>query len=279
MASKVCIWALNKARFSLYKSKGTAMHDLFSLKGRTALVTGGTKGIGRMIATAYLEFGAKVIINARNAEQCAATVDELSSLGDISASPGDISTLDGIDEVTSGIADDIDILVNNAGTTSHEPFLEFSEQGWDNVLDLNLKAAFFLTQKLGPALIANGTAERPAKVINISSINAIYNSRNPTPSYIASKAGIIQLTKHQAQKFVRKNVVVTCIAPGSFPSDMNRGARDNPEVASRGIPSGRVGSIEDIGGTAVFLASRAGDYIVGETIIVDGGITHTMGPG
>jgi NAD(P)-dependent dehydrogenase (short-subunit alcohol dehydrogenase family) len=141
-------------------------------------------------------------------------------------------------------------------------------------MDLNLKSAFFMTQQLLPRLVANGSPERPAKVINISSVDGIWNSRSDTPSYIASKAGLIQLTKHQSLKLVSNNVLVSGIAPGAFASNLNRAARDTPEKLINGIPIKRIGTWEDMAGAAIFLASRAGDYVVGETVIVDGGLAH-----
>ena len=250
------------------------MSTLFSLQDRTAFITGGSAGIGAMIARGFLEHGATVIINARNAERCAQTAKELSELGEISACPGDISTLAGIEAAAMALPDTVDILVNNAGTSWGAPIEEFPENGWDKVMDLNLKSVFFTTQKLLPRLVANGSPERPAKVINISSVDGIWNSRNDTPSYIASKAGLIQLTKHQSLKLARKNVIVSGIAPGAFAANLNRAARDTPEKLINGIPIKRIGTWEDMAGVAVFLASRAGDYVVGETIIVDGGLTY-----
>ena len=250
------------------------MSTLFSLQGRTAFITGGSTGIGAMIARGFLEHGATVVINGRNEERCAQTVTELSKFGEISACPGDISTLEGIEEIVETLTDKVDILVNNAGTSWGEPVGQFSEHGWDKVIDLNLKSVFFMTQQLMPVLIANGSPEQPAKVINISSIDGIWNCNNETPSYVASKAGLIQLTKHQAMKLTRKNVVVSGIAPGAFASKLNRVARDNPETIINHIPSKRIGTWEDMAGAAVFLASRAGDYVVGETVIVDGGLVH-----
>jgi len=250
------------------------MSDLFSLADRTAFVTGGSTGIGAMIARGFLAHGASVIINARNAQRCAQTVAELSQYGEISACPGDVSTLAGIETVVAALPDKLDILVNNAGASWGEPVGEFSEQGWDKVLDLNLKSVFFLTQSLMSALTDNASPAQPAKVINISSVDGIRRCYNDTPSYVASKAGLIQLTKHQALKLVRRNIVVSGIAPGPFASEMNRVARDTPEDMIKYIPSRRIGTWEDMAGAAVFLASRAGDYVVGETIIVDGGVTH-----
>jgi NAD(P)-dependent dehydrogenase (short-subunit alcohol dehydrogenase family) len=168
----------------------------------------------------------------------------------------------------------IDILVNNAGAAWGADFDEFPESGWDKVMDLNLKTPFFLTQALHGALKAAATPDRPAKVINIASIDGIAVNPQETYSYHASKAGLIHLTKRMAMRLIRDNIVVSAIAPGAFASDMNRDARDHGDALARRIPSQRIGTPEDMAGAAIFLASRAGDYVVGSTIIVDGGVSH-----
>ncbi len=168
----------------------------------------------------------------------------------------------------------LDILVNNAGAAWGADFDEFPESGWDKVMNLNLKTPFFLTKALAAPLRAAASAERPAKVINIASIDGIFVNPQETYSYAASKAGLIHLTRRMAVKLIGDHIVVTAIAPGPFKSDMNRAARDNEaEVATR-VPSGRIGTDEDMAGAAIYLASRAGDYVVGATIAVDGGIVY-----
>ncbi len=171
----------------------------------------------------------------------------------------------------------LDILVNNAGAAWGADFDEFPETGWDKVMDLNVKTPFFLTQALHGALKAAGTKERLAKVINIASVDGISVNMQETYSYAASKSGLIHLTKRMAMRLIRDNIGVTAIAPGAFASDMNRDARDHGDVVSRGIPSRRIGTTEDMAGAAIYLASRAGDYVVGSTIIVDGGVTYSRG--
>jgi NAD(P)-dependent dehydrogenase (short-subunit alcohol dehydrogenase family) len=257
--------------------------DLFSLQGRVALVTGGSRGIGKMIAGGFLAQGAaKVYITARKAGPCEATAKELTAEygGECIALPIDISGMAGIDMLASEIKKrepKLDILVNNAGAAWGAEFDEFPESGWDKVMDLNLKTPFFLTQALHGALKAAATKERLAKVINIASIDGLAVNPQETYSYHASKAGLIHLTKRMAVRLIRDNIAVTAIAPGAFASDMNRVARDHGDEASRMIPARRIGTPEDMAGAAIYLASRAGDYVVGATIIVDGGVSMMRG--
>lgn len=254
--------------------------DLFSLKGRVALVTGGSRGIGKMIAAGFLAQGAdRVYITARKAGPCEATAKELTELysGECIALPIDISTLAGIDMVAAEInkrEPSLDILVNNAGAAWGADFDEFPESGWDKVMNLNVKTPFFLTKALAPLLRAAASPSRPAKVINIASIDGIFVNPLETYSYAASKSGLIHLTRRLAVRLIKDNVVVTAIAPGAFASDMNRAARDNSDVVAERIPARRIGSDEDMAGTAIYLASRAGDYVVGATVVVDGGVVY-----
>ncbi len=255
------------------------MNDLFSLKGRTALVTGGSRGIGRMIAKGFLAQGARVYISSRKAAACDKAAAELSAFGPCVSLPADVSTVDGARALAAAyMAKEatLDILVNNAGAAWGESFDTFPESGWDKVVDLNLKSPFFLTQALHDAL-RKAAADRPAKVINIASIDGVSVNPQETYSYAASKSGLIHLTKRLALRLVRDNIVVSAIAPGAFASDMNRDARDHGDEVARRIPAGRIGTEEDMAGVAIYLASRAGDYVVGETIVVDGGVTHARG--
>jgi NAD(P)-dependent dehydrogenase (short-subunit alcohol dehydrogenase family) len=255
------------------------MNEIFSLKGRTALITGGSRGIGRMIAEGFLAQGATVYISARKAAACDQTAAELSKLGPCFSLPADVSTVDGARALVAAYSaqeDQLDILVNNAGAAWGAPFDEFPESGWDKVVDLNMKAPFFLTQALHGHLRKAGQA-RVAKVINIASIDGVSVNPMETYSYAASKAGLIHLTRRMALQLVKDNIVVTAIAPGAFPSDMNKDARDHEVEVSARIPSGRIGTVEDMAGAAIFLASRAGDYVVGSTLVVDGGVTHARG--
>ena len=252
------------------------MDSLFSLEGRVALITGGSRGIGRMIAEGFLRHGARVYISARKAEACDAAAEELSAIGPCVSLPGDVSTVEGANRLAADVAERepaLHILVNNAGAAWGAPYDEFPEHGWDKVVDLNMKAPFFLTQALHPQLKAAGSADRPAKVINVASIDGIAVNPLETYSYAASKAGLIHLTKRMSLRLVQDHIVVTAIAPGAFASEMNRAARDHGDEVSKRIPAQRIGTTEDMAGTAIFLASRAGDYVVGATIVVDGGVS------
>ncbi|KUO53279.1 MAG: 3-oxoacyl-ACP reductase [Sphingomonadales bacterium BRH_c3] len=252
------------------------LKSLFGLDGRVALVTGGSRGIGKMIVEGLLAAGcARVYIVARKKEQVDATSAEL---GDkVIGLVGDLSQMDGIQQLADEIAareDKLDILVNNAGAAWGEPFDEFSEAGWHRTVDLNLKTPFFLTQKLHGLLKAAATPERPAKVLMIASIDGMKTNPWPTYPYQASKAGLIHLTRRMAAELARENIIVNGIGPGAFPSDMNRAARDNADLVEKGIPSGRIGVTEDMAAGAIYLLSRAGDYVVGTTIPIDGGVVN-----
>jgi len=249
--------------------------NLFRLDGRTALVTGGSRGIGRMIAAGFVAQGARVFISSRKADACFAAAEELGP--NCTALPQDVSTVAGcraLAEQLAGESDRLDILVNNAGAAWGEPFEVFPEKGWDKVMDLNVKSPFFLTQALHPALKAAATADRPAKVINITSIDGQRLNGWDTYSYHASKSALIYLTKRMAARLVQDCINVTSIAPGAFASEMNKAARDHGDQVARAIPSRRIGVAEDMAGAAIFLASRAGDYVVGDTITVDGGLVN-----
>jgi NAD(P)-dependent dehydrogenase (short-subunit alcohol dehydrogenase family) len=254
--------------------------NLFSLESRVALVTGGSRGIGKMIAAGFLSHGAaRVYITARKAGPCEATARELTAEydGECIALPIDISSLAGIDQLAAEIKtreSKLDILVNNAGAAWGAEFDEFPESGWDKVMNLNVKSPFFLTKALAAPLRAAASAKKPAKVINIASIDGIFVNPLETYSYAASKAGLIHLTRRMAAKLIHDHVVVTAIAPGPFQSDMNRAARDHADEVATRVPSGRIGTDEDMAGAAIYLASRAGDYVVGTTLAVDGGIVY-----
>ena len=249
--------------------------ELFSLKGRVALVTGGSRGIGRMIVEGFLSQGVKVYISSRKAAACDAAAREMSALGECIAIPCDVAQVDNARALAAEIArrePRLDILVNNAGAAWGAEFDEFPESGWDKVVDLNMKAPFFLTQALlGPLRAA--AKVRPAKVINIASIDGISVNPWETYSYAASKAGLIHLTKRMATRLARERIIVSGIAPGPFRSEMNVQARDHADEVAGRVPAGRVGEPEDMAAAAIYLASRAGDYVVGETIVVDGGVT------
>ena len=255
--------------------------ELFSLEGRTALVTGGSRGIGRMIADGFIQQGATVYVSSRKSEVCDKTAEELSAGGGRCVSlPQDISSVAGCQALAAAYGErepTLDILVNNAGAAWAAPFESFPESGWDKVMDLNLKSPFFLLQALhGPLKAAAAT--RPAKVINIASIDGSRLNPWETYSYHASKSALIYLTKRLAARLIQDGIHVTAIAPGAFPSEMNRAARDHGDEVARHIPAGRIGAAEDMAGAAIYLASRAGDYVVGETIVVDGGLVSASLP-
>jgi NAD(P)-dependent dehydrogenase (short-subunit alcohol dehydrogenase family) len=250
--------------------------DLFSLAGRTALITGGSRGIGRMIAAGFIAQGAKVYISSRKAEACDSTAAELSAGGGRCVSlPQDVSSVEGCRALAAAYAQHesrLDILVNNAGAAWLAELDSFPENGWDKVVDLNLKSPFFLTQAFAPSLRTAASKDQPAKVINVASIDGIRPNPQETYSYQASKAGLIHLTRRMAARLIADNICVNAIAPGAFASEMNRAARDRAEEVAQMIPARRIGTDEDMQGVAIFLASRAGDYAVGITIAVDGGI-------
>jgi NAD(P)-dependent dehydrogenase (short-subunit alcohol dehydrogenase family) len=253
-------------------------NDLFSLQDRIALVTGGSRGIGKMIAAGFIAQGAKVYISSRKADQCQATAAELSQGGGTCiALPQDISSVEGCRKLTEQYLareQRLDILVNNAGAAWAADFAEFPEEGWDKVMNLNLKSPFFLTQALHPALRSAGSPQRPAKVINVASIDGLKLNPLETYSYHASKSALIFLTRRMAARLIGDCIAVTAIAPGPFASNMNRAARDHADAVAARVPLGRIGKDEDMAGAAIYLASRAGDFVVGDTIVVDGGIAY-----
>ncbi|MES3015150.1 MAG: SDR family oxidoreductase [Pseudomonadota bacterium] len=212
----------------------------------------------------------------RKAADCDATAKELSAQGECISLPADVSSLDGIKALVAAYTareTTLDILVNNAGAAWGETFDTFPENGWDKVVDLNLKSPFFLTQALIAPLRAAAKTQ-PAKVINIASIDGISVNPQETYSYAGSKAGLIQLTRRMALRLAEDNIVVSAIAPGAFASEMNLVARDHAEETAKRIPAKRIGRDDDMAGGAIYLASRAGDYVMGSTLVIDGGVTH-----
>ena len=261
------------------------LNDLFSIKGKTALVTGGSRGIGEMIAAGFLANGAKVYISARKADACAATAKRLSEAygGECIALTADLSQLAGVESLTKQLSEresTLDILVNNAGASWGAPLELFPEVGWDKVMDTNVKGVFFLTQKMLPLLEAKATNEDPSRVINIGSIDGIRTPMFDTHSYGPSKAALHSLTSQMAAKLVKRKILVNAIAPGPFPTWMlSTGVGTGGDVEGtdwdaigRTNPRKRVGTPEDIAGLAIFLSSRAGAFTVGEVIKCDGGI-------
>jgi NAD(P)-dependent dehydrogenase (short-subunit alcohol dehydrogenase family) len=251
------------------------MSDLFSVEGKIALVTGGSRGIGEMIARGFVEGGARVYISSRKAEVCDAVASELSKIGSCEAIPADLSKPEEAARLAAAIGakeGHLDILVNNAGATWGAPIEDFDEAAWERVLSLNVKGVFHLTKELLPLLKAAGTPESPARVINIGSIDGIHVPILETYSYSASKAAVHQLTRHLARRLAPE-ITVNAIAPGPFESKMMAATLDavGDQIAAS-APLKRIGRPDDMAGTAIFLASRAGSYITGSIIAVDGGI-------
>ena len=257
------------------------INSLFSVDGKVAVVTGGSRGIGEMITAGFLANGVKVYISARKAPALIEKAKELSEKYDQECIPipCDLSSIDGIKDfmkIISEKEDGIDFLVNNAGAAWGESFETFSEQGWDKVMDLNVKSIFFLTQQMRDLLSKRSSLEDPSRVINIGSIDGLNVPALETYSYSASKSAVHHLTRVMASKLVKENILVNAIAPGPYPSEMLGSAvkSDYTEIEKRN-PRKRIGSAEDIAGLVIFLCSRAGAYTVGETITSDGGIVKT----
>jgi len=260
------------------------MKNLFSIEGKVALISGGSRGIGEMIAAGFLANGATVYISSRKAQACDATAARLADTygGKCVPIPADLSTLAGIEAAVSAFReheDHCDILVNNAGASWGAPLEEFPENGWDKVMDTNVKGVFFLTQKMLPLLEARADADDPSRVINIGSIDGIKTPTFETFSYGPSKAAVHHLTRNLAAHLTRRHILCNAIAPGPFPTWMlstGVGAGGDVDidwsVLGEHNPRGRVGTPEDIAGLAIFLSSRAGAYTVGEVITCDGGL-------
>lgn len=255
------------------------LEKLFGLGGKTALVTGGSRGIGMMIARGLLQAGASVVISSRKADACAQAVAALSEFGPVRGVPADLSRQDECQRLAADVLAEtaaLDILVNNAGATWGEPLETFPAAAWDRVLDLNVKAPFWMVQELLPALRAAGTQDDPARVINIGSIDGIHVTPMPTYSYSASKAALHHLTRVLAKELGPAHITVNAIAPGPFPSKMMAATLDAfGEAIAAAAPMRRIGRDDDMAGVAVFLASRAGSYLSGAIIPVDGGIATT----
>jgi 2-deoxy-D-gluconate 3-dehydrogenase len=261
------------------------LENLFSISGKTALVTGGSRGIGEMIAAGFLANGVKTYISSRKADVCTATAGRLVEQfgGECIPLPADASTLEGVEGLAAALREreeSLDILVNNAGVSWGAPLDEFPEKGWDKVMDTNVKGVFFLTQKLLPLLEARATHDDPSRVINVGSVDGIKTPVFDTMSYGPSKAAVHHLTRVLASHLVKRNILVNAIAPGPFPTWMlstgvgTKGDVEGTdwEAIGKTNPRGRVGTAEDIAGLAIFLCSRASAFTVGDVIRCDGGI-------
>ena len=259
------------------------MKNLFDISGKVALVTGGSRGIGEMIAEGFVANGVKTYISARKAEACDATAARLSGQGECISIPADLSTTAGVKALADEIGSresQLDILVNNAGANWGAPIEEFPESGWDKVMDINVKGPFFLTQALLPLLEAAASPEDPARIINVGSIDGLNVNRLGTYSYGPSKAAIHHLTRTFASHLAGRNITANAIAPGPFPSKMTAGiAETMGEEIRKHVPLKRWGEPGDMAGAAIYLASKAGAYVSGVVLPVDGGIvasSHTL---
>ncbi len=253
--------------------------DLFDVAGKSALVTGGSRGIGLMIARGLVQAGARVIVSSRKSEDVKRAAEELAEHGECHAIPGDIATAEGALALAGATRErfgSLDILVNNAGAVWGAPLEEFPAAGWEKVLHTNVEGVFHLTVALLEALRAAATPEVPARVINIGSIDGLRTPGVDNYSYSASKAAVHMLTRHLAKRLASDHITVNAIAPGPFESKMMAFALENPEAREaieRSVPLGRIGHPDDVAGLTLFLASRAGAYMTGTVIPLDGGIT------
>ena len=253
---------------------------LFDLSGKTAVVTGGTRGIGLMMARGLLEAGARIYISSRKADACAAAARELGRRGSVAAIPADLSAEEECLRLAAEVGEReqaLHILVNNAGATWGAPLEEFPASAWDKIINLNLKAPFFLTRAFLPLLEAAGTPDDPARVINVGSIDGLHVPRFPTYSYSASKAGLHHMTRVLARDLGPRQITVNAVAPGPFESKMMAATLQEfgDEIAER-APLRRIGRPDDMAGVAVYLASRAGAYVTGAVMPVDGGLATTV---
>jgi NAD(P)-dependent dehydrogenase (short-subunit alcohol dehydrogenase family) len=256
------------------------MSDLFSIEGKTALVTGGSRGIGLMIARGFVEAGAKVYISSRKAEVCEEVATELSRIGTCVALPANLSEHDECKRLADEITEregKLEILVNNAGANWGAPLADFPDAAWDRVLDLNVKGVFHLTRYLVPALAAASKPGDPARVVNIGSIDGLHAPDLETYSYSASKAAVHHMTKVLAKRLARDGITVNAIAPGPFESQMMAAMLDEfGDAIVASCPLRRIGEPDDMAGTAIYLTSRAGAYVTGAILPVDGGIATTL---
>jgi NAD(P)-dependent dehydrogenase (short-subunit alcohol dehydrogenase family) len=248
------------------------MTGLFSLQGKRALVTGGSRGVGLEIARGFVSAGVEVTISSRKADAVAAAAEELGCRG----IPADLSTVEGCRGLATEIDGPLHVLVNNAGVTWGAPLEEFPDKGWDKVLDTNVKGVFHLTVALLPRLREAASAGDPARVLNVGSVEGIRVPAMENYSYSASKAAVHMLTRHLAKRLASDHITVNAIAPGPFQSKMMAfvlGSDEGRAAVASTVPLGRIGTAEDLVGTTTFLCSRAGAYLTGAVIPLDGGIS------
>lgn len=256
------------------------IEDLFSVAGKVCLVTGGASGIGRMIAQGFVEAGATVYIASRKADVCDEVAAELSESGVCHGLGADLSSEQGCLDLASELTsreDRVHVLVNNAGATWGAPLMEYPDSAWDKLNQINVKAPFTLTRALLPSLEAAATAADPARVINVGSVDGLHAPTMETYAYAATKAAILNLTRALAKNLARRHITVNAIAPGPFESRMMAATLEafRPAIEAA-CPLGRIGTAEDMAGCAIYLASRAGAWVTGDVIVVDGGMTTTM---
>jgi NAD(P)-dependent dehydrogenase (short-subunit alcohol dehydrogenase family) len=256
----------------------TRLSSLFSLDGKLAVVTGGSRGIGYMIADGLIDAGCRLIISARKAEQLDTAAESLARKGRCEAIQADLSSPEGCAGLADAIAartDSLPILVNNAGASWGEPIDTFPLGGWDKVINTNTRSVFLLTQALLPQLRAAATPDDPARVINIGSVDGLRAPSMESYSYSASKAAVHMLTRHLAKRLAPEHVTVNAIAPGPFDSKMMAFALDDPDrraAVAAEVPLGRIGRPDDMAAAVIYLASRAGAYLTGAVVPVSGGI-------
>ena len=257
------------------------LSSLFSVDGKVAVVTGGSRGIGLMIAEGLVRAGATVVVSSRKAEVCDEVAARLSELGRCESIPADLSAPSGVDGLAAAVAErhgGVHVLVNNAGATWGAPLEDYPDEAWDKVHATNVKAPFRLTARLLPQLRAAASEDDPARVINIGSVDGMRVPDTENYAYAASKAAVHMVTRQLAHRLVKDHINVNAIAPGPFRSKMMAfvlDAEGGEEHVSKGVPMGRIGRADDVVGTTIFLASRAGSYLTGAVIPVDGGIsTH-----
>jgi NAD(P)-dependent dehydrogenase (short-subunit alcohol dehydrogenase family) len=257
------------------------LDELFGVAGKSVLVTGGSRGIGKAIAEAFVKAGARVYVCSRDAQSCNETAAELSQYGSCAALACNVSSADDRRRLAEEFArreKKLDVLINNAGAIWAAPLADYPESGWDKVFDLNVKGSFFLIQALVPLLAASGTAAEPARIINVGSIDAFHIPAHETYAYTSSKAALHQLTRHLARQLASRHITANIIAPGLFPSKMLAASieRKGVDALVEPIPLKRLTGPSDMAGAAIYLASRAGSYVTGAVVPVDGGYATTV---
>ena len=257
------------------------IQELFGVADKSVLITGGSRGIGKAIAEAFVKAGARVYVCSRDAESCNETAKELSTFGSCTPLPCNVASADDrrrMVEQFSKSEKALNVLINNAGAIWAAPLAEYPESGWDKVFDLNVKGPFFLVKELEPLLIAGATADDPGRIINVGSIDAFHIPSHETYAYTSSKAALHQLTRHLASQLASKHITANVIAPGLFPSKMLAGTleRKGLEAMVAPIPLKRLTGPEDMAGAALYLASKAGAYVTGAVVPVDGGYATTL---